>query len=254
MDFYPPFSVVGKRILLTGAGGGIGNALLKGFLAGGSHVAGVDLAPHPEGESLRLLFGEKYAHFSVDLSCGDEVKGLGAQAEKMLNGPLDVVIHAAWACPDAAPYTLERLRATAAVGLEAAYILYGEIAPEMAERDGGSIISIGSMNGIYAFPENPSYTAMKAALRLFTKTIARDYGERGVRANNLCPGYVRTNMTALSYADPAMNEMRRSRTMLGRWAEPEDMVGPCIFLASDASRYVTGIDLLVDGGWTAKGL
>jgi len=89
---------------------------------------------------------------------------------------------------------------------------------------------------------------------MLTKAVARDFGEKGVRANNLCPGYVRTRMTAASYADPVRYEERRSRTMLGRWAEPEDMVGPCLFLASDASAYVTGIDLIVDGGWTAKGM
>jgi len=89
---------------------------------------------------------------------------------------------------------------------------------------------------------------------MLTKAVARDFGESGVRANNLCPGYVHTKMTAASHSEPERHLARRRRTMLGRWAEPEDMVGPCLFLASDASAYVTGIDLIVDGGWTAKGL
>jgi NAD(P)-dependent dehydrogenase (short-subunit alcohol dehydrogenase family) len=167
---------------------------------------------------------------------------------------VDVVVHNAWAVPDTRPYSLENLRVVSAVGLEAAYILYGSIAPRMAAKGRGSIISIASINGLQAFPGNPAYTAIKGALRLFTKTIARDFGAAGVRANNLCPGYVHTRMTAASHADPARHEERRGRTMLGRWALPEDMVGPCLFLASDASGYVTGIDLVVDGGWTAKGL
>jgi NAD(P)-dependent dehydrogenase (short-subunit alcohol dehydrogenase family) len=84
--------------------------------------------------------------------------------------------------------------------------------------------------------------------------VARDFGAQGVRANNLCPGYIKTKMTAVSQADAALNEERRSRTMLGRWGEPEDLVGPALFLASDAARYVTGMDLHVDGGWSAMGL
>lgn len=89
---------------------------------------------------------------------------------------------------------------------------------------------------------------------MLTKALARDFGERGVRANNVSPGYVHTRMTAASFADRVKNEERRSHTMLGRWAAPEDIVGSCLFLASEASAYITGTDLVVDGGWLAKGL
>ena len=246
------FSIQGKRVLLTGASGGIGSALLNGFLENGALVAAVDLTASPEHYSGK--YQHEYCFLACDMSNAEAVAQLPSNAEKALGGPLDVIVHAAWACPDTDAYGLERLRAVAAVGLEAAYMLYGIVAPQMAKRGEGSLISIASMNGINAFPENPAYTSMKAALRLFTKTVARDFGEYGVRANNLCPGYVHTAMTAKSFSDPVLNEKRRERTMLGRWATPEDMVGPCLFLASDASRYITGIDLMVDGGWTAKGL
>ena len=89
---------------------------------------------------------------------------------------------------------------------------------------------------------------------MLTKAVARDFGAQNVRANNLCPGYIHTDMTAGSYSDPQRREELRNRTMLGRWGEPADLVGPCLFLASDAAAYVTGADLYVDGGWAAKGL
>jgi NAD(P)-dependent dehydrogenase (short-subunit alcohol dehydrogenase family) len=124
----------------------------------------------------------------------------------------------------------------------------------MAERRGGSIINATSMNAERAWPGNPAYVTAKTALRLLTKAVARDFGLRGVRANNLCPGYIKARMTGASYADPKLYEERLSRMMLGRWADPEDLIGPVLFLATDLSRYVTGIDLHVDGGWMAKAL
>jgi NAD(P)-dependent dehydrogenase (short-subunit alcohol dehydrogenase family) len=247
------FSVAGKRVLLTGAAGGIGLALARGFLDAGAFVAGVCRAESADLKLLRENTG-RFFPLPCDLRRAEAVGNLPEQAEEALSGRLEVVIHSAWALPGAAAYSLENLRETMAVGLEAAFILYGGIAPRMAASGGGGIISIASINGIQAFPANPAYTAIKAGLRLFTKTIARDFGEKGVRANNLCPGYVHTRMTAASHADAQRHEERRSRTMLGRWAMPEDMVGPCIFLASDAAGYITGIDLPVDGGWVSKGV
>jgi NAD(P)-dependent dehydrogenase (short-subunit alcohol dehydrogenase family) len=149
---------------------------------------------------------------------------------------------------------VEILNETMSVNFEAAWRLCGAIAPLMASRGGGSIINVTSINAEAALPGNPAYIASKAALRMLTKSLARDFGHLGVRANNLCPGYVHTKMTSRSHADPLKYEERKARTMLGRWAEPEDLVGPCIFLASDASAYITGADIHVDGGWLAKGL
>jgi NAD(P)-dependent dehydrogenase (short-subunit alcohol dehydrogenase family) len=84
--------------------------------------------------------------------------------------------------------------------------------------------------------------------------LALDLGRFGVRANNIGPGYFETNMTKLSYNDPVKNKQRSDRTVLGRWGKPEDLAGIAIFLASDASAYVTGQDIYVDGGWMIKGL
>ena len=124
----------------------------------------------------------------------------------------------------------------------------------MAARGTGSIIHLTTMNAEQAWPGNPAYITAKSALRMLTRAVARDFGERGVRANNLCPGYVHTRLTEASFSDPGMYEERRSHTMLGRWGVPDDMVGPCLFLASDASRYITALDLHVEGGWLAKGM
>ena len=89
---------------------------------------------------------------------------------------------------------------------------------------------------------------------MLTKALAMDLGSRGIRVNNLCPGYIHTDMTHKSYINKEAYERRLNRTILNRWGDPKDLIGPAIFLISDASQYVTGIDLVVDGGWLVKGL
>jgi NAD(P)-dependent dehydrogenase (short-subunit alcohol dehydrogenase family) len=125
---------------------------------------------------------------------------------------------------------------------------------KIPEGSGGSIVNVTSLGAHLGFPDNPTYQASKAALGQLTRAMAVDFGGWGVRVNSVCPGYVATAMTRASYDDAEANRARAARTILGRWAQPEDLVGPCQFLLSDASAYVTGIELPVDGGWLAKGL
>ena len=111
-----------------------------------------------------------------------------------------------------------------------------------------------SLNSELAFPENPAYVTFKGALKQLTKSIALDFGEYNIRANNLGPGYMKTKMTEKSWDNKQTNEQRKNKTVLRRWGHPEDLVGAAIFLASNASNYVTGQDIYVDGGWLIKGL
>jgi len=116
------------------------------------------------------------------------------------------------------------------------------------------IINITSLNSELAFLDNPAYVAFKGALKQLTKSLALDLGKYGIRVNNVGPGYFRTNMTKKSWEDPEKNKARCDRTVLGRWGEPKDLAGTIIFLCSNASSYITGQDIYVDGGWLIKGL
>jgi len=111
-----------------------------------------------------------------------------------------------------------------------------------------------SINTELGFLNNPAYIASKGGLKMLTKSLAKDLGKYGIRVNNLGPGYFITDMTKNSYKNKKSRISRQNHTLLGRWGNVLDLVGPCIFLASDASAYITGQDLYVDGGWTANGL
>ena len=124
----------------------------------------------------------------------------------------------------------------------------------MKNSGGGSIVNITSLNSELAFPDNPAYVAFKGALKQLSKSAAVDLGKHNIRVNNVGPGYFITDMTKKSWEDPKKFKERANKTVLGRWGNPEDLVGVSVFLASDASSYITGQDIYVDGGWTIKGL
>jgi len=251
------FDLSGKIVLLTGAAGGIGRALAQGFWEAGAVVLPVARRTEVDwGAALPGQATPTWRPLACDLAQPAAARELIDLALASGGGRVDVLINNAGITRAAGDDLFdERLRREVhQINFELPYALCGLIAPRMAEQGGGVIINVTSINAELAFPANPAYVTSKAALRLLTKSVARDFGAQGVRANNLCPGYIKTRMTAASQADPRLNEERRSHTMLGRWGEPEDLVGPALFLASDAARYITGLDLHVDGGWSAMGL
>ena len=124
----------------------------------------------------------------------------------------------------------------------------------MKNQKKGSIINVSSIGASLAFPNNPGYLASKAGISMVSKSIALDYGKYNIRCNNIVPGYIRTDMTAESYQNPESRAAREERTILKRWGEVNDLHGAAAFLASDASTYITGTDIVVDGGWLVKGL
>lgn len=244
------FSLEGKVALVTGASRGIGAALADGLAGAGASVVGVARSPAP-----RAPFRHPVRYVAADVAAGLDALVAEVVAE---HGRIDVLVNAAGVSVPAAPgEALAAFDATLDINLRAAYAACLAAAPHMAakgEKGGGSIINVTSINSLVGFPDNPGYVAAKGGLRLLTKALAVDLGPRGVRVNALAPGYIHTDMTAASFADPERHAARARHTCLGRWGEVEDLVGAAIFLASDASRYMTGQDLVIDGGWTAKGL
>lgn len=244
------FALEGRVVIVTGSARGNGAALARGFLSKGALVAGVDLLTQSHSEE----FPDQFLGLEVDVSQPDAAKDI-VEAVVHRWDTLDVLVNnAGVSLSGQDPYADDIWHQTFRVNLEAVWRLSRVAAIQMIRQRRGSIINITSLGAMRGFPGNPAYQASKAALRQLTLAMARDFGKDGVRVNNLCPGYIHTSMTSKSFSDPELHQDRLSHMLLDRWGEPEDLVGPCLFLASDAARYVTGVDLPVDGGWLAKGL
>jgi NAD(P)-dependent dehydrogenase (short-subunit alcohol dehydrogenase family) len=254
-QWYERFSVADKYIVLTGASGGIGLAITRAFLEAGAHLIIVSRRKNIDWHGLDNEYYGRFHQHMCDLSNLGDVTQL-AEALQSEYAKIDVLINNACLnnVPSISKYSISDFETIRKVGLDAPYILCGKLAEHMAANGSGCIINITSINAEAAWPNNPAYITVKSGLRMFTKAIARDFGQYGVRANNLSPGYIHTAMTDKSFSDPVAYKERSEKTMLGRWGLPSEIADACLFLASDASSYITGADIHVDGGWLAKGL
>jgi len=139
-----------------------------------------------------------------------------------------------------------------AVNLSAVFRLSREAGKHMLERGSGSIINIASLLSFQGGIRVPAYAASKGGVAQLTKALANEWAPRGVTVNAIAPGYIATNNTAPLRADPERNRQILERIPAGRWGDPSDIAGATVFLAGDASRYVNGHVLVVDGGWMGR--
>ena len=241
------FSMEGKVCLVTGASRGIGYGIAEAFNRAGAVVYGLGRTPADtivsDWNYIRCDVTDKKELLSVLQKINDD------------GHKLNVLVNAAGVTsPNSTGDLKTNFRNIIETNLVAIYDCCVEALPYMKLAGGGSIINITSIGSKLGFPGNPSYGASKGGLRMLTKALANDLGLDNIRVNNLAPGYIKTDMTKLSFEDRDLNKARQERMLLGRWGEISDLCGAAIFLASDASSYVTGTDLFVDGGWTAKGI
>ena len=250
------FSLEGRTAIVTGAARGNGRGIAGALARAGASVLLVDVLAAELTEAEDALRGEGLtvkAHAGDLTREGEPAAVVNAAVEAF--GRLDVLVNNAGVTfgHELLGYPDELWKKTHDVNLKAPFDLARAAVPAMKTQGSGSIINITSLNAELAFPGNPAYVAFKGALKQLTKALALDLGPV-IRVNAIGPGYFRTDMTRKSWEDDTMRQERSARTILGRWGVPGDLAGAVIFLASDASAYVTGIDLYVDGGWLAKGL
>tara|TARA_B110000438_G_scaffold268533_1_gene284208 strand:+ start:671 stop:1447 length:777 start_codon:yes stop_codon:yes gene_type:complete len=248
------FSLKNKVILITGAGRGIGKYLAEKIGEQDAIVFLID-----KKFKKRISKKMKKNIFEIECDITDEVKFKKICSEIVKKEKrIDVLINnAGISMANKKPgnmYSKDKWDETIKINLTAHFTCSQEVIQYMKKQKKGSIINITSINAELGFPRNPAYVASKGGLKMLGKSLAKDWGKYGIRVNNLGPGYIRTDMTGKTYSNKKLKTERAKHTMLGRWGEKEDLVGPCIFLASDASKYMTGQDVYVDGGWISNSL
>jgi NAD(P)-dependent dehydrogenase (short-subunit alcohol dehydrogenase family) len=249
-------SLQDRVALVVGAASGICRAVALAFAGAGAHVVCAD-ADEPGARATAAAVekaGGRALAQRLDVTRAADAAAAVAAAEQAFGG-LDVLLYgAATREPSATVATMEEAdwNRTIAVNLTGAFLVSKAALPALARRGGGSIILIASQLGRVAAPERPAYCATKGALIQLAKVMAADHAREGVRVNTLSPGAIATGRLVHRYGD-----MDRARAhhgpkhLLGRIGEPEEIAQAALFLASDASSFMTGSDLLVDGGYTA---
>ena len=247
------FSVKNKIVIITGSGRGIGRTFALNMAKRSAITYCFDIKfPNkiPKDLSNNLF------HIKCDLT---NKKKFDNECKKIFNchKKIDVLINnlgISLPGKNEQTYLEKYWDQTLKINLTVAFNCSQTVMKFMLKKKNGSIINITSINAELGFPNNPAYIASKGGLKMLGKSMAKDLGKYGIRVNNLGPGYFKTLMNQNSWKNLKTRKARTIRTMLDRWGEIDELVGPCIFLASDASKYVTAQDLYVDGGWTANGL
>jgi NAD(P)-dependent dehydrogenase (short-subunit alcohol dehydrogenase family) len=246
------FALRGKGAVVTGAGGGIGRAIAATFARAGASVACVDINLETAEKAARLA-GERALAIRCDVSSESETKEAVERAARAF-GALHVLVNgAAMSDPTATVLDLDLAGWNAVFGINVggAFLMSRWIIPHMAAAGGGSIIHIASQLATVGTPGRVAYCATKGALVTMAKAMAADHAAQGIRVNTLSPGGVETDRLLRFGSMEKAREVLGAKHLLQRLGQPEEIAAAALFLASDASSFMTGADLRVDGGYNA---
>ena len=245
----PSFRLDGKRALVTGGSRGLGLGCAVALAEAGAHVC---IAARSAEQVEAAVAKINSAGFSatgavLDVTDRDAVSDVFSE-----HGPIDILVNSAGLArhSPALDTTSDDFDAVMNINVKAAYFLAQAAAKQMVGR-GGSIMQISSQMGHVGGMERAVYCATKHALEGMTKSMAIEWGPEDIRVNTICPTFILTELSKVTFDDPEKRAWIDSKIKLPRVGQVEDIMGACLFLASDASALVTGTSILVDGGWTA---
>lgn len=248
------FDLAGRKAVVTGGGGGIGTGIARGLLHAGASVVMVARSEAVE-EAAESLGGAAAGAFAirVDLAERERLAAAFDRAVSMLDG-LDILVtsHGTVTVGPSLDHTLEDWDRTLEVNLTATFQLCQRAGGIMVPQRSGKIINIASMYAFFGGLRVAAYTASKGGVAQLTKALANEWAGHGVNVNAIAPGYVRTQLNEHVWGDPERSAEIIGRLPAGRWADPADLAGPAVFLASAASDYLHGVVLPVDGGFLAR--
>ncbi len=249
-DYRSMFDLTGKTALVVGAGRGIGESAAHGLAAFGATTFCADVDAEAAGKTAEEARSQGWTAEGVGLDLTDP-ESVRAAAERV--GVPDVLV----STPSInvrkplLEYSDEEFDRVVELNLKGTFRLVRGFGREMAERGSGSIIAFSSIRAQVVEPGQGVYAATKSGTVQMLRALAAELGPRGVRVNTIAPGVVETPLTAQIKESPEWYGSYAAKSILGRWAQPHEMVGMVVYLASEASSYVTGAFMLVDGGWTA---
>ncbi len=251
------FSLEGKVALVTGAAYGIGFAIAEALASAGAKIAFNCRSQHHLDEALAeyKAKGIEARGYICDVTDEEGVRAMVADIEREL-GVVDILVNNAGIIKRIPMHemTTEEFRQVIDIDLTAAFIMSKAVIPQMIQKGGGKIINICSMMSELGRETVSAYAAAKGGLKMLTRNIASEYGEYNIQCNGIGPGYIATPQTApLREVQPdgerhPFDKFIISKTPAARWGTPEDLMGPAIFLASEASNFINGHILYVDGG------
>jgi 2-deoxy-D-gluconate 3-dehydrogenase len=248
------FDISGRVALITGGRRGLGLAMSEGLAAAGAKLACIDIADdYDQLRKMAASFGAELAYFQADLSDRSQRQGLVDRVVEHF-GRLDILVNCAGIQhrQPAIEFDLTRWDAILSLMLTAVFELSQQAAKVMQRQGGGKIVNIASVCSFQGGWTIPAYTAAKHGIVGVTRALANEWAAQNIHVNAIAPGYFDTDMCAAIINDPVREPQIRGRIPAGRWGQPRDLVGPLLFLASDASNYVDGHVLLVDGGWMGR--
>ena len=255
MDIMSSFSLAGKKAVVTGGSSGLGAAMALALAQAGADIALADLN---SGEAQTMIekiqgMGRRAFFVQTDVSREDQVDQMAA-AVKQEFGAIHILVTSAGIGKKvpAEDLTGDEWDQVMAVNLKGVFLCCQKIGREMIRQGSGSIVNVSSMSGMIVNKERKisAYCASKGGVIMLTKSLASEWAQYNVRVNAIAPGYFITPFNAKWMADPAMNGEALGLTPMKRFARPEEIGPAAVFLASDAASFITGHNLLIDGGYT----
>ncbi len=248
------FNLEGKVALVTGCNTGLGQGMAIGLAQAGCDIIGVNRAGPDETQSKVEALGRQFWSVQADLTRPDIVSTVVEQALAAA-GKIDILVNNAGIIrrEDALNFSEQDWDDVMNINSKSVFFLSQQVARQfIAQGHGGKIINIASMLSFQGGIRVPSYTASKSAVMGLTRLMANEWAKHNINVNAIAPGYMATNNTEQLRNDESRSEEILARIPAGRWGDPDDMMGPVVFLASAASDYINGYTIAVDGGWLAR--
>jgi 2-dehydro-3-deoxy-D-gluconate 5-dehydrogenase len=248
------FQLTGKTAIVTGARTGLGQGMALGLAEAGADIVGVDREPLAETEKRVRETGRRFLGIEADLSDIGAIDGIVERTVETF-GRLDILINNAGIIrrADAVDFSEKDWDDVMAVNLKTVFFFAQAAARQfLKQKTGGKIVNVASMLSFQGGIRVPSYTASKSGVMGITRLLANEWAQHNINVNAIAPGYMATDNTAPIRADAARSKAILERIPAGRWGVPDDLKGIAVFLASEASAYVNGYTVAVDGGWLAR--